>query len=263
MIKTLFLIFSSCIVVFSIISIYTAPIINGVLIDAKSWNTLNCKLEEDKYENIKDNDHTEQRDINLEAQKKVKNQCNREKAMYGLEYSSLIIDITLGFTWLVLGLLPFFDLAKPLEKISGIIGLLNGFIIFGITLVYICYSGYIFTNQIPDYQKIFKLDKEGAFAKKIGNKYICLYYKSSNKDSISAKYSDLGSSQYNYEKKRYYLEDNSKYSGCEVSYEIYKDCEEQAYINEASFMTTIPSKCDYLYLDTKANGFGNKYLFDM
>jgi len=28
-------------------------------------------------------------------------------------------------------------------------------------------------------------------------------------------------------------------------------------------MTTIPSKCDYLYLDTKATGFGNKYLFDM
>ncbi len=116
---------------------------------------------------------------------------------------------------------------------------------------------------MPDYQKIIKLDKEGAFAKKIRNKYICLYYKSNNKDSIYAKYSDLGSNQYNYEKKRHYPEDNSKYSGCEVSYEVYKDYEIQAYINETSFMTTIPSKCDYLYLMDKANGFGNKYLFDM
>jgi len=132
MIKTLFLIFSSSIIVFSIISICTAPIINGVLIYAKSWNTLNCKLGEDLYENIKDNDHTSQRDINLEILKKVKNQCNRQKAMYGLEYSSLILDITLGFTCLVLGLLPFFDLAKPPEKINGIIGLLSGFIIFAI-----------------------------------------------------------------------------------------------------------------------------------
>jgi len=52
--------------------------------------------------------------------------------MYGLEYSSLILDITLGFTCLVLGLLTFFDLAKPLEKTNGIIGLLSGFIIFAI-----------------------------------------------------------------------------------------------------------------------------------
>ena len=109
--KTLFLVFSACIVVFSIISICTAPIINGVLKEASedSWKNQNCKLQEDKYKNIKDTDNTALRDLNLKAQKKVVNKCNREKAMYGFEYSSLILDITLGFICTVLGLLHYFD----------------------------------------------------------------------------------------------------------------------------------------------------------
>jgi hypothetical protein len=48
--------------------------------------------------------------------------------MYGLEYSSLIIDVVLGFICTILGLLHYFDVAKPFEKISGIIGLSTGII---------------------------------------------------------------------------------------------------------------------------------------
>ena len=47
--KTLFLVFSGAIVIFTIISICSAPIINGDIIGASSWKTLNCKLAEDIY----------------------------------------------------------------------------------------------------------------------------------------------------------------------------------------------------------------------
>ena len=259
--KTLFLVFSVCIVVFSIISICTAPIINGVLEEAHddSWNTLNCKYEEDLYKSIKNDDDA------LKVQKKVKNECNRKKAMYGLEYSSLILDITLGFICAVLGLLHFFDVAKPFEKISGIIGLSTGVITFVLTLVYICYSGYIFTKHIAissDSNNSFddtllKLDKEGAFAKKDGNQYKCLYYNKNKDNSALAKYSDLGKRQYNYEKKRHYPENNSKYIGCmDTLSDAINKCGNQEYFS-------LTSNCEYLYLSNIANGFGNKYLFDM
>ena len=102
--------------------------------------------------------------------------------MYGLEYSALILDITLGFICAVLGLLHFFDVAKPFEKISGIIGLSTGVITFVLTLVYICYSGYIFTKQVPSHSYdnnlsyMLKLNKDGAYAEREGNQYKCLYY---------------------------------------------------------------------------------------
>ena len=264
--KTLFLVFSACIVVFSIISICTAPIINGVLSEAYSWKYKNCKLEEDKYKRIKDNENYPNRDKALEAQKKEKNKCNREKAMSGLEYSTLILDITLGFICTVLGLLHFFDVAKPFEKITGIIGLSTGVITFVLTFVYVCYSGYIFTNHIAyssdgdlsSSHHLIKLDKEGAYAKKEGNQFKCLYYKSDKENSGYAKYSDLGNRQYNYEKKRHYPENNSKYNGCETNK---NDCLSNEYVTSITFPSY--SSCEYLYLSTNANGFENKYLFDM
>jgi len=264
--KTLFLVFSACIVVFSIISICTAPIINSVLTEAGSWKTKNCKLLEDEYKNIKDDKNYVNRDTALKDKKKEKNKCNREKAMYGLEYSALILDITLGFICAVLGLLHYFDVAKPFEKITGIIGLSTGVITFILTLVYICYSGYIFTKHIAisydsgysNYRTtLLKLDKEGAFAKKDGNQYKCLYYKNNKDNSAYAKYSDLGKRQYNYEKKRHYPEDNSKYTGCMAVLSTAENyCDGQEYFS-------ITSNCEYLYLSDIANGFGNKYLFDM
>ena len=262
--KTLFLVFSACIVVFSIISICTAPIINGVLTEANSWGTKNCKLKGDEYKNIKDNSNAPNKDILLEEKKKEKNKCNREKAMYGLEYSALILDITLGFICAVLGLLHYFDVAKPFEKISGIIGLSTGVITFVLTLVYICYSGYIFTKQVPSHSYdnnlsyMLKLNKDGAYAEREGNQYKCLYYKNNKDNSGYVKFSDLGKRQYNYEKKRHYPEDNSKYTDCEQDN---YDCLSREYIPAPS--STILNKCDYLYLSTTAEGFGNKYLFDM
>ena len=255
-----------------------APIINGVLTESSSWKTENCKKESDEYNDLKKNSGT---DDQIKARKKILNKCNRHKAMYGLEYSSLILDVVLGFVCVILGLLHYFDVAKPFEKITGIIGLATGVIGFILTLVYICYSGYIFTKEtapddydsglsfsnsiggitIPVDDILIKLNGDGAFAKKDGNDYKCLYHKKDKDNSILAKYSDLGKKQYNYEKKRHYPEDNDEFNkaNCQrTAYEAYVGC-----YNSEKFSGTLPSpQCDNLYLDINANGFANKYLFD-
>ena len=194
--KTLFLILSGAIVIFSIICICSAPIINRVIPSSDYWKTINCqKLTDDYKEAKKGNDKD-----TIERAKKAKNRCNRDKAMYGLEYSSLIIDVICGFICTVLGLLHYFDIAKPFEKVTGIIGLATGIIGFILTLFYVIYSAYIFSND-PSYE--YKREKDLAFAKFEDNKgYKCLFYKDKDEDSIYAKYSDLGKKQYNYNKKR-------------------------------------------------------------
>ena len=250
--KTLFLVFSGAIVIFTIIAICSAPIINGDIIGASSWKNDNCKLKEDIYELNKNDDN-----------KKAKNLCNRQKAMYGLEYSSLILDVILGFICTTLGLLHFFDVAKPFEKITGIIGLATGIVGFVMTLVYICYSGYIFTNDTTtgfdsSYPILIKLDKDGAFAEwdNSQSKYKCLFYENGKPDSV--KYNDLGKRQYNYEKKRHYDID-SKYNDCKVSYNSFFASNE--YFDE-TFVSKTHNNCPYLYLDSVSQTFENKYVFD-
>ena len=251
--KTLFLVFSGAIVIFTIIAICSAPIINGDIINASSWKNENCKLLEDIYKLNKN-------DVN----KKEKNLCNRQKAMYGLEYSSLILDVILGFICTALGLLHFFDVAKPFEKITGIIGLATGIVGFVMTLVYICYSGYIFTNDTTtgfesSYTILIKLDKDGAFAEWDNgqSKYKCLFYENGKPDSV--KYNDLGKRQYNYEKKRYYNVD-SKYDCAVSNTNSFTLCNAGEYF--ANPLSSDPKNCQYLYLASKASTFENKYVFD-
>ena len=287
--RTLFLIFSACILIFSIISLCTAPIINNVLTEASNWNTNNCKQKSDIYKNAKDNSGS---DEYLKYLKKEKNLCNRQKAMYGLEYSSLILDVSLGFICAILGLLHFFDVGKSFQKYSGIIGLVTGIILFILTLVYVIYSGYIFTHDItksydsdlefPDYStsltfnpqyasfsnNLIKLNGKGAFAEWDSgkNQYKCLFYKKDDYKAMLAKYNDLGKKQYNYEKKRNYPDNDSEYNSCKVGINsAYINC----YDNGGSFNDPIPTytykgkQCEYLYLEEHATGIGNKYLYDM
>ena len=257
--KTLFLIFSGVIVIFSIISICSAPIINKILPDSDDWKSHNCQYQSDILKNLEKNNADKDY---IKAQKKIRNQCNREKAMYGLEYSSLILDVTLGFICTILGLLHYFDVAKPFEKVSGIIGLATGVIGFVMTLVYICYSGYIFTNDVAyrEYDgsgnHILKLDGDGALAEKQSDgRYKCIYYDKDKKDAIYAKYNDLGKKQYNYEKKRYY--DSSKYDECDTDIDLL-NCNS----NEGILTLGLPSSCGKVYSDSTPNDFDNKYLFD-
>ena len=114
--KTLFLILSGAIVIFSVICICTAPIINKIIYKYSSWNTNNCQKISDDYEN--------ESDVLTKSFYKISlKECRNRKAMYGLEYSALIIDVILGFVCIILGLLHYFDITKPFEKITGIIGL--------------------------------------------------------------------------------------------------------------------------------------------
>jgi len=277
--KTLFLIFSAAIVIFTIISICCAPIINGVLIESHEWKTENCQKESDYYKSLKDSDAD---DDSLKAQKKILNQCNRHKAMYGLEYSSLILDVVLGFICLILGLLHYFDVAKPFEKVTGIIGLATGICGFVLTLVYICYSCYIFTNEKApnDYDNgfdddnsgtgigdsIIKMNEKGGFAKKVGNgEYECLYYKKGKQEPLLATYSDLGKKSYNYEKKRHYPGSDDEFDDCEVSpFTALSTCMNQKKftLSDLGASSSITRDCKYIYITYIANGFGNKYLFD-
>ena len=128
--KTLFLILSGAIVIFSIICISSGPVINDIIPNYKIWRTENCQRWSDAYKEENNKDTKEQ-------YKKFRNKCNREKAMYGLEYSSLIIDVICGFVCTILGLLHYFDIGKPFEKVTGIIGLATGIIGFVLTLVYV------------------------------------------------------------------------------------------------------------------------------
>ena len=253
--KTLFLVFSAAILIFAIISICSAPIINGVITESSGWRTNNCKQLADEYDSTKS-----------ESDKKARNLCNRQKAMYGLEYSSLILDVTLGFICAILGLLHFFDVGKYFEKVSGIIGLATGIITFVLTLVYICYSGYIFTkDKARDYENssssILKLNGDGIFAEKEGIRYKCIYFDKDDKDAIYAKYNDLGKKQYNYQKKRHY-DANSEYSNsaCVVS-AVTHNCGTDGYTYSSTGLIGIFTGCDNLY-GPKFDSFENKYVYD-
>ena len=270
--RTLFLVFSCAIVVFSIICLCTGPIINGIIKDSGGWGTNNCKEYSDKYKYEKDHNGD---DDTLKSLKKSRNLCNRQKAMYGLEYSSYIIDVSLGFICAVLGLLHFFDIGKSFQKYSGLIGLITGIVGFVLTLVYIIYSGYIFTKDLAtDHDgsnfadvtttifgetRLLKLNGKGAFAKKDGDggKFKCIYYNKDNKYAILAKYNDLGKKSFNYEKKRNY-DKPSDITNCDIDKGVaYTKCS-----NSETFTDSDYSSCDYLYLDEYASGFGNKYLYD-
>lgn len=158
--------------------------------------------------------------------------------MYGLEYAALILDLVFGFSCTLLSLLHFFGVGKSFEKITALIGLISGVIGFILTLIYISYSGYIFTNDNEDIDYDIepsasnlipyssdatpKLDKNREIAKWNADKkiYECLYYDKDDYDSLYPKYKDLGKKQYNYHKDFSFPDENSKYDSCKWSYFI-------------------------------------------
>ena len=268
--KTLFLIFSGAIVIFSVICICSAPIINGLL--ANGWGYLNCQEKSDNYKDTKDDNSIsgEAKDKAIKSAKKELNLCNRQKAVYGLEYSSLIIDVILAFLCLILGLLHYFDIAKPFEKVTGIIGLATGVIQFVLTLVYVCYSGYIFTNDTPRSSSLLKADKDGAIATwdESKNQYKCDFYDKDDSDAIYAKYNEMGKKIYNYNKDMY--KGDSTANSCQYdgfnSNEYYKfvdECERyEGYVRgKGATFDSKHNNCDKLYVSI-SNSVINKYIYD-
>jgi hypothetical protein len=265
--KTLFLIFSGAIVIFSVICICSAPIINKIL--GGDWGVLNCKLKSDEYKDTKDDNSIsgEAKDKAIKFAKKELNLCNRHKAVYGLEYSSLIIDVILAFLCLILGLLHYFDVGKPFEKVTGIIGLATGIIQFILTLVYVCYSGYIFTN---DRSSLLKADKDGAIATwdESKNKYKCDFYDKDDEYAIYAKYNEMGKKIYNYNKDMY--KDDSTANTCQYNdfnsnsyYSFVNECERyEGYVRgEEPTYDSKYNSCDKLYVSI-SNSVSNKYICD-
>jgi len=273
--KTLiFFCISCCLLVFSIIVVCTGPVITGVV--DKSWRTLNCQHYSDQYKYIKDKKPITDNDLEdalLKHLKKGKHLCERRKAMYGLEYAALVSDLFFGVLCSLLSLLHYFGIGQVFQKVTGIIGLACGIIGFILTLVYIIYSGYIFTNDgkgksydlytdistlslvsdITHYDSysIIKLDKDRAFAEWNNGKYECFYYDKDNEDSAYAKYSDLGKKQYNYHKD---FASNSEYNENNCQKSPLDDCETP--------ITTKDPKCNKLYFANNIIGISNKYEYD-
>ena len=164
--------------------------------------------------------------------------------MYGLEYASFISDLILGFICALLSLLHYFGIGKNFEKITGIIGFTSGTIGFILTLVYIIYSGYIFTHDGP--HKVYhindflssnqlnpylygtaKMDKNRVVAEwdDSNSRYNCIYYKNEEDyDSFYIKYKDLGKKQYNYHKDFYFAESDSDYIKCKADRFNFENC---------------------------------------
>ena len=259
--KTLFLIFSAAIVVFSVICICSAPILNKVTInnvfDPSDLGYQNCKIHSDNYKKQKDTTSDEK---TLKPLKHKLNVCNRTKAVYGLEYASLILDVILGFICLILGLLHYFDVGKPFEKVTGIIGLATGIIQFILTLVYVCYSGYIFTNDGPESSSLPKADSEGIYAKwdSSKNQYKCEFYDKDDEYAVFAKFNDLGKKIYNYDKDTYNsqsISDDCRLTGVANV----RDCKSnEGYLTDTSGRTY---NCDAIYVQN-SDKFENKYLYD-
>jgi len=238
--KTLIFFCISCfLLVFSIIVICTGPVITGIVDD--SWRTLNCQQYSDRRKYVEDKKsitNDDAKDNFNKYMKKGQHLCERRKALYGLEYAALVSDLFFGVLCGLLSLLHYFGIGNYCQKVTGIIGLACGIIGFILTLIYIIYSGYIFTNDGPGksydpevslpssgsaishYSSgIIKLDKDRAFAELDGNVYKCLYYDKDkdDEDSAYAKYSDLGKKQYNYHKDFEYADSNSDYINCNIN----------------------------------------------
>ena len=279
--KTLiFFCISCCLLVFSIIVICTGPIINDILGSANTWRTLNCQQYSDRRKYVEDKKsitNDDAKDNFNKYMKKGQHLCERQKAFYGLEYAALISDLFFGVLCSLLSLLHYFGVGNYCQKVTGIIGLACGIIGFVLTLVYIIYSGYIFTNDGPGKEynsyfnsvpsaaipitthygsgKIYKLDKDRAFAEWKDGKYECFYYDKDNEDSVYAKYNDLGKKQYNYHKD--FSDTDSEYykTSCHSNNPL-TDC-------QTPISPQIPN-CNKLYFSTNGdNGeISNKYKYD-
>jgi hypothetical protein len=220
----IFLCIASTLLAFSIIVVSTSPSIN---IFGNGWKDLNCQQFSDFHDYIEEKGAAATKEEYLKLSKEGRNVCNRKKAMHGLEYASIVCDIVLGFICAFLSLLHYLGVGSVYEKVTGIIGIASGVICFILTLVYVIYSGYIFTNDNFDiyisnsgptisknYISIPKLDDDGVVAKYDSSegKFKCVNYDGNDESKFYAKYNELGQKRYNYNKD--FIDTTSKFSKC-------------------------------------------------
>lgn len=269
--KTLiFLILATCTVIISVAIISIAPNINNVHGNSDDWATQNCELISDHIKLLKGD---------ITTLKKMKNLCYRQKAMHNMEYATFIINIIIGFVCADLALIHYLGFGKDFEIKTGIIGLIGGVIGFILTLVYVCYSGYIFTNDVAflkinisettinynERRTVGKLYSNGATYKWKPDEYsdnenvgeYVTEYENDRKDfSNYIRYKDLGKKQYNYNSKFY------------KSYKRYNDEDEPE--NTCKSTTENPmtktskfgDNCEYVYAEKPEEEIYNKKVFD-
>ena len=261
-----FLISSVVIVILSTIAVITAPIINGII--GQKWGTENCQKYSDNYDYYKKNNEAQTK---IDNEKKELQKCNRDKAMHDLEYASFIFEIIISFICTILRFLHFFNMGKYFEKITSIVGFASGFIGFLLTIIYVIYSAYIFSNDNNETDRLFE---NGAYMKLDGTKYIYTYTKEEyDKDSnvVYAKYKDLGKKQYNYDSDLYMKSQNnnsdfyncdyfSKVGSYHIDFSTYNQVKK--YKNDGS------KECQYLWenlgtnIEIKYKDSSNKYLYE-
>ena len=229
--KTLiFFCLSTSILALSLIVACISPIINNFTVEGKDesgdywkwkisdWRILNCKL----YEDLQNAEDVKLDDI--QKYKKIKTLCKAKKAMHDLEFTSLFINLVLGFVCANFSLLHFLDVGKDFEKKTGMIGFVTGIIGFIITLVHVCFNGYVFNNDVAfgswnfntlKYTGINKLYPNGAeYRCENNNCNIPVYANDKSDFSEYVKYKDLGDKQYNYDSIYYKAHSTS---GCQSS----------------------------------------------
>ena len=257
---------STGILVLSAITISLAPKINDI--SNMSYNSpkdLDCEIFSNHDEITKGNLAL------FQKLKTYKNICKRQKATHNLEYSSLIINAVLSFICANFALLSFFKEGENHRNKIGLIGLITGIIGFVLTLVYVCFSGYVFTHDVaygiinmddiagigPNLDGgITKLFSNGAKYKYNGKKYITPYEANTEYNSKYIRYKDLGDKQYNYDKDIYtkYVknipENSNTANGCNINNNY-----------ALSNSNTKINNCDYLFAEPYNNS-NNKYLYD-
>ena len=260
----IFFLLATCTVLLSVVIIAVGPMTNKMLGD--NFGYLNCQILSDQQKLLK-------KDVT--KLKNMKNMCYRQKTMYDMEYAAFIINIVLSFICADLALLHYIGIGKEFEMKTGVIGLVAGVIGFVLTMVYVCYSGYIFTNDPAkmtlsiayddfdydiDEREFIALYPNGADRKSFeyddgtsGFEHVYEYDRDEFANYI--KYKDLGKKQYNYWSK--YYKNYNGYNGVN---------EEEAKCHSldntgAAVPTTTASACKYAYYPPKEDN-SNKYLYD-
>ena len=176
--------------------------------------------------------------------------------MYSLEYVALIVDVSLGFICTVLGLIYYLEPGKPLEKQSGLIGLITGVITTVLTIVYVAFSAMIFSNDSIRGYTILYPNKASVKYNGV-DKYVFDYDEEKEvKEDLDIpyiKYKDLGKKQYNNDSEIFESskDSDSEYFNCQIDFQN----------EELETLSSIPKKYT-LASDTSPNSHECKYLWD-
>ena len=275
--KLLYFCMAGGILLFSIIVVNISPSISlGFNNSSESCSYYADKYEyDDKKDLVKDyGNDKERKDKRLYEDKKQKTRCERGKAMTGLEYAALNINIVCGFVCTLLGFIYYFNITD-VRKIACFVGLGTGIVGFVLTLVYVIESGLVFNDN--DGSSELRMDSDGAvmeYNSKAG-RYKCIYYKKEKYDSIYRRYSDYGNKYLNYYKDVRPEEKNYKFQQCTIdslmlsslSYERCKSFDEDNNLNSGKLIYTDDQgqkkgECDKLGLAEIYENNAHKRIYD-